>query len=372
MSDSDTSMWFVILPILLTGVFSAVSWMVRGKYEHSKQLHSQFTYMKMETRLTNLKNKLEEFYWPIYLRLVRHLHYTKRFHKISAGDLNDEIPPIEEHMDDTHFLPFATTPRGDKGETEPLVIDIEDERKDGATPPPVENETETEIKNVIEDGLEEELDDEKTDESQVNIDFETEQPDEAYKCEPEQLNLEVSDLVNEVKQLENTIGKVYFRENIVKPMVNRIRKRSQSRVGELISDLKDKTGKLINMKKLYNRLILDNLLEIKDIFEKKTAISTPDQQMGKDLLNLDLYIATYQTSFESGNVYTLPNRQTHGVEFPFEIVDIIAKKLAEYQKEYDDLLENLDEIKDDENGFKFGKKKEKSDNNKVSRTYDKK
>lgn len=357
MSDNNTSIWYVILPILLTGVFSAVSWVVRGKFERNKQLHSQYAFMKTDLRLKNLKSKLEEFYWPVYLRLVRHLHYTKRFHKLNNGELYGEITPLEEHVNDEHFLPFTSN---DQSNETAVTVNMEQENE-VKSKPSKSSEPIVDIKEatINEEGTITNSDDMSDIEMAISEALALNVCETTSEKKPStDLCLEIKDLLDEVIELDNKSTSIQTTTTLNMPdsitsetseifFIHPTLNKEHSKVNELIEDLKIKTNKLMYMKKAFNKIILDNLLEIKSIFENKTAISTPDQLLGINLLKLDSFVATYKSSYESGDVYMMPTRITHGIEFPFEIINIVAKKLSNYQQEYDNLIKELDELKDE-------------------------
>ena len=359
MADTEQSIWYVVLPIMLTGIFSAVSWVVRGKYEHTKHLRSQYAFMKTELKLKNMKDKLEEFYWPIYLRLVRHLNYVKRFHKLSEGELQSEITPIEEHIDNSEFLPFTVTPTSLSGlsDTSPLettdvhiglntnktnetcsVVDVIDDSNDSVNDDNDDNSDESNEKKV----------DPVDDDVVINVtESELESESESSTCK---LDLCVDDLIDEVKEMNNdiVIDEHKSTSNVVNKMKTAMRQRSKSKASDLFDSMKKRMNRLMNMKKSYNKQMLDNLKEVIDVFENKTAISSPDQELGANLLQLDSYVALYKSIHESGDYYNLPCKATHGIDFPFDIVRIFAVKLSEYQSTYDKLVDELDVFEDDE------------------------
>jgi len=348
MTSTEQSIWYVILPIMLTGIFSAVSWVVRGKYEHTKQLRSQYAFMKTELKLKNMKDKLEEFYWPIYLRLVRHLNYVKRFHKLSEGEIQSDITPIEEHIKESQFLPFAITTIDEVELSSPSILhttnnlniqcnDDTNDKKDEDDKPVVMSMTD--------------MSDEKDEEKQtVVIDMTNISDEISFGSNKSTLDLGVDELIDEVKEM-NDDTTIHENNNYIEPVVEKMRttmrQRSKSKVGDLFDSMKKKMNRLMHMKKSYNRQMLDNLLEVKEIFEKKTAISSPDQELGANLLQLDAYVAIYKSIFESGDYYNIPCKNIHGIDFPFDIVRILSKKLSKYQNSYDTIIEELDIFEDD-------------------------
>jgi len=351
MADTEQSIWYVVLPIMLTGIFSAVSWVVRGKYEHTKHLRSQYAFMKTELKLTSMKDKLEEFYWPIYLRLVRHLNYVKRFHKLSDGELKSEITPIEEHIDDSEFLPFAGTPTPLTGlsDNSPLDLHVDVNNIDQTTIvlDTTDEHTNERIENTSPIDGDNESDNNENNEIVINM-------TENEQGETCKLDLCVDDLIDEVKEMNDDTTTTHEQKHlptesaVVDNMRIAMRQRSKSKTSDLFDTMKKRMNQLMHLKKSYNKQMLDNLLEVKYIFERKTAISSPDQALGSNLLQLDSYVTLYKSVYESGDYHRLPCKATHGIDFPFDIIRILAKKLSEYQNMYDKLVDELDVFEDDE------------------------
>jgi len=98
-----------------------------------------------------------------------------------------------------------------------------------------------------------------------------------------------------------------------------------------------------NMKMVFCKLILTNLIEIKEIIENKIAISNPDYEMGIAIFKFDSYLAVFQANIESNLRYDVPTMKHDGVEFPYELILITAKRLNIYQNEYKEIMNDIEE-----------------------------
>ena len=292
--SSNNPLWELFI-IVVIPIGSAVTWWIRGYIEQKRMEHQKNKDEKKQKTMELIETQIKEFYWPLYLNLLRYKKYSERYQEFRDGNLSLSSHESEEIHNSLfnkeeykiEMMAYPPPRRQRSSSYTPIYLP---NRKDSSDTQSTETNINQHIFTIDED--------KSILENNKNI---------GYIHNPE--------LDNNPKILTS-------------PQVN---EPQELNVGNL-----NKFDKMIQS---YRIKMLERLSEIQQIYTTSTPKIQQDNSMIKLIIELDEYI-TYVTA--DSEYYEFGNKKVEK-KFPVSIYSLIYRRLIALQEKYNEMVYGKDE-----------------------------
>lgn len=293
--SSSNPLWELFI-IFVVPIGSAVAWWIRGYVEQKRIEHQKIKDEKKQKTLEIIETQIKEFYWPLYLNLLRYKKYSERYQEFRDGnlslssheseDINGSLFNKEEYK--IEMMAYPPIRRQRSHSYTPIYLP---NRKDSTDT----QSTETNINQQIFT-----IDEEKSNDINKNTGF-----------------------------IHNSESNLHASQNNKhhdgKPNENELNINNLSKFEKMIQS--------------YRLKMLERLSEIQQIYTTATPKIQQDNTIVKLIIELDEYI-TYVSA--DSEYYQFGNKKVEK-KFPTSIYSLIYRRLIALQGKHNELIYGTDE-----------------------------
>lgn len=312
--NSSPSVLEIIL-ILIVPIGSAIAWWVRGYVENKRMDHQKRSDDIKQKTLNILEYQLAEFYWPMYLNLIRYRKYSQKYLEFKEGHYSLNSQENDEN-DSNKSSPVNL---------QHININFDIDKYPQPLPPPpspLNTVLPIHLSNSVSVPVLEPVS-EKENHQPSNDSIQSQSIDALYdrlRSIPKNPRKESND--SEIPKI-NT-----FFENI-----------KEMPIQQSLSRLHMYEG----MTTAYKKKMIERLLELQRIYTTSAPRVEPDQTLFHQLIELDQYI-TYVTAVTEDSYYD--DKQLDD-KFPHSIYQLINNRLVSLQEKYNSIIYDSHIHKDD-------------------------
>lgn len=85
--STTTLILSILIPIVIVPIISGIVWIIRGLYENHLKVSNDMFERKKEFFLENTQLQISEFYWPMYIYLIKYKSYYEMYEKLKSGNV---------------------------------------------------------------------------------------------------------------------------------------------------------------------------------------------------------------------------------------------------------------------------------------------
>jgi len=364
MSSTTSSPLWELFIIVIVPIGSAIAWWVRGYVEQKRTDRQKMEDDKKQRTLSIIELQISEFYWPLYLNLLRYKKYSERYQEFRDGNLSLSSHESEEITDNSLFNKdeykdeYKVELRAHPA-LQSLKPNIHHHDNNFVNlPSPTTPATPTTTPNFTPPSYKFFGDTQSADTNINQQIFSRNGSDDTQLNNTGTGNVIHQDTELDIMKTFKTIGvsdelpskkKIPFQPpfiNDIKNVINSPHSSSQDRtVINIVSPLNTANlNKFDQMLQSYRIKMLERLYEIQRIYTTSTPKVQQDNTIVKLIMELDEYI-TYVTA--DSEYYEFSNKKVER-KFPSSIYSLIYRRLVALQDKYNKLVYGADEKNGDD------------------------